>query len=171
MVSSRSSCHHLPFATHHSLLTTHDSGFSLLELLLVLAIMAVLTAMAVPRYAASAIRYRADLAAHRIILDFALAQSDAKAASSSRTVVFSIGADSYEIPQLSALDGAAGTYVVDLSERPYEASIVSADFNGLNQVTFSGWGIPSGGGTVVLSVGAEERKVTVEAVTGKATVQ
>jgi hypothetical protein len=133
--------------------------------------MAVLTTMAVPRYAASAIRYRADLAAHRIILDLALAQSDAKAASSTRAVAFYVGTDSYEIPALLPLDGAAGTYVVDLSERPYEASIVSADFDGNAKVAFSGWGIPSSGGTVVVSVGSETRTIAVDAETGEATLQ
>lgn len=133
--------------------------------------MAVITAMAVPRYAASAVRYRADLAAHRIVLDFALARSDAKAASSSRTVEFNVGDGTYEVLEMPALDGGAGNYVVDLSERPYEASVVSADFNGTAQVIFNGWGIPDSGGTVVLSVGSEQRTIVVNGETGEATVQ
>jgi len=146
-------------------------GFSLLELVLVLAIVATLAAIAIPRYQGSLARYRADLAARRIVADLALAQSNAKAASSSRSVVFSVSANNYQMPDLPGLDGASGSYIVELRDLPYEADLISADFGGDQQVTFDGWGIPDSGGSVILSVGAEQRIVSLDAESGKATIQ
>ena len=146
-------------------------GFSLLELLLVLAIIATLTAMAIPRYQGSLVRYRADLTAHRIIADLAQAQSSAKAASTSRTVAFSIASNSYQIPELSPLDGDSGNYHVALSERPYQAGLLSADFGGDTQIVFNGWGMPDSGGTITLAVGTEQRTVAVDTETGRARIQ
>ncbi|MFQ6036852.1 MAG: GspH/FimT family pseudopilin, partial [Sedimentisphaerales bacterium] len=146
---------------------TRHGGFSLLEMVLVLAIIATLTAIAAPRYQTALVRYRADLAARRIIADLALAQSNAKAGSSSRSVVFSVAADNYQMPDLSPLDGTSGIYQVNLSEKPYEADIISADFGADDQIIFDGWGLPDSGGTLVLTVGPEQRTVTVDAETGK----
>jgi prepilin-type N-terminal cleavage/methylation domain-containing protein len=151
--------------------TNPPHAFSLLELVLVLAIIATLAAVAAPRYAASATRYRADLAARRIVADLHLAHARAKAASASQTVQFSPSTNDYELPGLPSLDGAAGTYTVELSDRPYDATLVSADFAGDTQVTFDGWGIPDSGGTLILTVGSERRTVVVDAETGKATIQ
>ena len=148
-----------------------DCGFSLLELLIVLAIMATLTAIAAPRYQRSLARYRADLAAQRIIADLTQAQSIAKATSASRTVTFSVAGNIYQIPGLSSLDGNSGSYSVALFERPYEAELISANFGGDAQIVFDGWGSPDSGGTVTLSVGAEQRTVAVDTETGKAEIQ
>jgi len=146
-------------------------GFSLLELVLVLAIVATLAAIAIPRYQGSLARYRADLAARRIVADLSLARSNAKADSSSRSVVFSVSANNYQMPDLPGLDGASGSYIVELRGLPYEADLISADFGGDQQVIFSGWGIPDSGGSVVLTVGSEQRTVVVDAESGKATIQ
>jgi type II secretory pathway pseudopilin PulG len=146
-------------------------GFSLLEMVLVLAIVITLAAIAAPRYGASLARYRADLAARRIVADIALAQLNAKAASSSRSIVFDVSDNKYEIPDLPSFDGSSGSYIVQLSQRPYEGKFISAYFGGDAQLTFNGWGVPDSGGKVVLSVGSEQRIISVNSETGKATVQ
>ena len=146
-------------------------GFSLLELLLVLAIISTLTAMAIPRYQGSLARYRADLAAHRIVADLTQTQSGAKTASASRTVTFSVAGSTYDIPELSPLDGNSGSYSVALSERPYEVGLISANFGGDAQIVFDGWGLPDSGGTVTLAIGTEQRTVVVDSETGRASIQ
>jgi len=147
------------------------SAFSLLELLLTLAIIATLSAIAVPRFGMSAVRYRADLAAHRVVCDLQLVRSTARAGSSSRNVEFRPNQDDYVISGIIPLDPHMIAYTVDLRDRPYEAALVSAEFGGDSAVTFNGWGLPDSGGTVVLSVGAEQRTIVLDAETGEASVQ
>lgn len=148
-----------------------DGGFSLLELLLVLAIMATVAAIAAPRYQGALARYRADLAAYRIVADLTQARTSAKAASAPRTVAFSVAGNTYQIPELSSLDGNSGHYNVALSERPYDAGLVSVNFGGDAQIIFNGWGVPDSGGTVILAVGTEQRTVAVDTETGRAGIQ
>jgi len=147
------------------------AGFSLLELVLVLAIVATLAAIATPRYAASATRYRADLAARRIIADLTLARGRAMSSSASQYVIFEIDADQYQLPGVRDLKNPSVDYTVNLSERPYAAKLTGADFGGTQKLAFDGWGNPSGGGWIQLRVGNEVRTVVLDAETGKATVQ
>lgn len=146
-------------------------GFSLLELLLVLTIITTLTAMAIPRYQNSLARYRADLAAQRIVADLTQARTSAKTASASRTVTFSVEGNSYDIAQLSSLNGNSASYSVALSERPYHVGLTSVDFRGDTEITYNGWGLPDNGGTVILAIGTEQRTITVDSETGRAEVQ
>jgi prepilin-type N-terminal cleavage/methylation domain-containing protein len=146
-------------------------GFSLLEVILVVAIMAVFAAVAAPRYGRASGRYRADLAARRVVADLRLAQSCAKAASSSRTVSFSTGTNQYQLLNVPSPDGVAGDYTVVLSAEPYNADLTGANFNGSSQVLFNGWGLPNSGGTVVVSAGSEQRTIVVDGGTGRVSIQ
>ena len=144
-------------------------GFSLLELVIVTAIIAVLAAIAVPRYAMASARYRADWTARRIAADLGLAQSLATATGSAKTVHFSIGDNQVQIVGASGLDGSSSSYLLALSGPPYQAQLVSALFGASTDVTFNGWGLPDNGGTVVIRVGQEQRTVAVDGTSGKVT--
>jgi type II secretory pathway pseudopilin PulG len=142
-----------------------------MEISLVLAIVAVLAAIAAPRYGRASARYRADLAARRIMADLRLAQSCARAASSSRTVSFNATTEQYQLLGIPALDGVAGDYTIVLSAEPYRGDLVSATFGGSVQVIFTGWGLPNSGGTVVVSCGSQQRTVVVDGATGRVSLQ
>ncbi len=146
-------------------------GFSLLELVLVAAIVTVVAAMALPRYGRAAGRYRADLAARRIAADLRQAQLYAKMTSASCTIAFTLATSTYQVMNAPALDGTGGTYTVDLRRPPYEAKIVSVSFGGPTQVVFSGWGLPGNAGTVVVAAGSEERTVSLNSQTGQVSIQ
>ena len=127
-------------------------GFSLLELVLVLAIMTTMSAIAVPRYAVSLARYRIDAAAKRVKAELSLARKTAKITGAALTVDVS-------------------DYQAILSESPYRALIVSADFDGDEEIVFDGYGVPDSGGTVTVQVGIMQRTVVVDADTGRSTLQ
>ena len=71
-------------------------------------------------------------------------------------------------------DDPARDYGVSLAEEPYGATFVSIDFSAQgksDEIIFDVFGGPDGGGSVVISVGSRVRTITVDADTGKASVQ
>jgi len=140
-------------------------GFSLFELAIVLAVVSIISAIAIPRYSSSLENYHASFAAHKIAADIALAQSTARATSSSQTLTFAAGGLSYSIAGVVGLDAAAGAYSVDLSQPPFLSS-ASADFAATLQVTFNGYGAPNNAGTITVRSGRAVRTVTMDGQSG-----
>jgi type IV fimbrial biogenesis protein FimT len=151
-------------------IASRNNGLCLIEVVLVVAIVAIFAAIAAPRYGRAVGRYRLDLAARRVAADLRLAQSSARAASASRTVVFTPATDRYQLQGVASPDGVAGDYTVWLRVEPYGADLAGADFNGVSQVVFSGWGLPNCSGVVTLNVGSRQRTVVVDAQTGRVSI-
>ncbi len=149
---------------------TSRQGFTLFELVLVLAIFAVIASIAAPRYASAISRFQVDTVARRLVRDLTTARERARAQGADQTVDFTVGADTYTVTGLTGLDGSAN-YTVDVSGEPYNATITSARFSGQSSVVFDGYGVPTSGGTVVLRSGSFTKTVTVHPQTGKAAVQ
>jgi type II secretion system protein H len=151
-----------------------QAGFTLVELVVLLLIMAMLASMAIPRFASASARYRVDAAARRVAADLTLACRNAYQSSSSRTVTFNVGADSYELSHVGDLDRPAENYEVSLAGEPHYATIVSADFAGQTKIAFNGFGVPVGiegsAGTVVIRVGDEVRTVVLDGTTGEVAI-
>ena len=149
---------------------TAGAAFSLVELVLVVAIMAMVSAIAVPRYANSIARYRADSAARRVAADLALAQNQASTAGKPQSVVFV--ARSYQMPGMPHLDGKSyGDYTVDLGSDPYAVTRVAAEFGGDATIKFDLYGVPDTGGSVVIEVGDARRVVVVSPDSGRITIK
>lgn len=146
-------------------------AFSLLEIVLVLAILAILVAMAAPRYGTAVARYQAEMAARRVVADLALSRSRARITSTQHTVAFTPAADQYQLPGVADLKNSAADYLVDLSARPYHADLLSADFGGDGTVVFDGYGKPDSSGQVIVQVGDIQKIIALDQDTGKASVQ
>lgn len=146
-------------------------GFSLIELVLVLTIISILAAIAVPRYANSLARYRADAAARRIVADLDYARQFARSSSASVTVQFKTITNRVQLTGVPSLNDPGVDWQVELEHAPYRADLVSADFGGDAVVVFNGYGDPDSGGTAVVSVGSVVKTVVLDPDTGKAVVQ
>ena len=153
------------------MLTARHAGFTLIDLIVVMAIIAIVAAIATPRYANALTRYRAEAAARRVAADFELARQTAKSTSSSRTVKFDAVSDSYVIPNVRELDTAGTMYRVQLQDPPYQAQIVSVDLGGDWEITFDGFGMPDSGGFIIVRAGDYQYTVVVDPETGVAEVQ
>jgi prepilin-type N-terminal cleavage/methylation domain-containing protein len=144
-------------------------GFSLLEMVFVLAVASVVAAILVPRYASASARYRVNFAARRVAADLELAAATARNASGSRTVTFREDA-TYTINLTRDLDRGGDTYRVRLAAEPYGVTRIKAAFGPDATVIFDGYGTPDTDGVVVVEVGSEQRTVSLDP-TGKASVE
>ena len=174
----------------HREANAREDGFSLLELVLVSAIVVTLAGIAVPRYGSAAGRYRLDLVARRIAADLAYAQAVARQTSRLQSVLFEINDERYTLDDLEDIDRREQEYVVTLSDSRYYVDLASAVFQNANGYTstsriwFNMWGRPQCGnpsvgvplaeivsGVVVVKVGGRSRTITIAPVTGKVSIQ
>ena len=144
-------------------LTHETSGFSLMEIMMVLAIIMTLAAVAIPRYVDSLARYRLRIATRRIVQDFAMVRSEAQSTSTQRTLRFDVGHDRYQLISFVDLVDSQAPYTVDLSEEPYCVRLVSANFADRTSVSFDGYGLAENGGSVVIQVGSETKTIILDA--------
>ncbi len=150
---------------------TQRTGFTLLEAVLALMILAVMAAIAVPRFGLSVTRYQADLAAQRIAADLQLVQQTAKSTGSSLTIQFYPGRDCYLVDGVTALSGSSDRYLVFLDQEPYYSDLTQVNFAAGTSLVFNGWGLPEAGGAIVLTTGSQSRTVTVDSETGTVTIE
>lgn len=149
------------------------SAFTLIELTFVVVTVGILSAIAIPRYAEAMNRYRVDLAAKRVVADFALARSAARASGVGQAMNFGTPANGYTLAGMPNPDRRSGEYSVKLSDEPYKVKITSAAFGdpASSSVQFTRFGLPVATGTVVVSSGVYQKTVMLDAVTGRAEVQ
>ena len=158
-------------ATHRR---TGGRGFSLVELVVVLMVIGLWAAIALPRFGDSIARHRVDAAARRIANDLERARDEARALSTSRTVTFDLDEHSYTLSDLTDPDHSGLEYKVMLAREPYNGRLLSASFGSepfAQQVTFDGFGLPDLDGVISVSVGNLNRLVLVEAATGRVSIQ
>jgi type II secretory pathway pseudopilin PulG len=146
-------------------------GFTLIELVVLCAVVVTLSALAVPRYGRAMVIYRADNAARVLTEDLRLAGARAAAQAQPVTVTFDTSAHQYRMAGVADPDDRSEDFLRDLAADPYQARLARALFAGDNEVIFNGFGLPDSGGSVEIHAGNEVRTVTLEASTGEAEVQ
>ncbi len=147
-------------------------GFSYAEMAIVVLVLGILTAAAVPKYADTLVRMRLDAAARRIAADLATARARARATSSSQTITFTLppAGSRYEIAGMSDPDRPSATYGANLAEAPYQITLGTVDLGGDAALIYNGYGIPDSAGTIVIQAGRYARRITVDPDTGIAVV-
>lgn len=136
-------------------------AFTLLELLTVVVILGVMSAIAIPRFGDFSHGMSLDAAERQVLVDIERARRRAIESSASVTVAFRPVQDAYFINALPSLDRSDQTYSVRLAEEPYGVDLVSADFAGTTNLTFNAYGEALYDGTVTFSLADRTRTVTV----------
>jgi prepilin-type N-terminal cleavage/methylation domain-containing protein len=146
-------------------------AFSLLEISIVLAIIGVLAAIAVPRFGNSITKQSADGAARRIAADLELARRTAINKSTAQTFRLLDGsAPGYTLVGLPHRDRPTETYSVSFAHDCYGAARVSYNFGGDLDLIFDMYGVPDSAAQLVVRVGAQQRTIVVDAQSGRASV-
>lgn len=145
-------------------------GFSLAEVFLVVVIMSILSAIAVPRIANFLAGQRLAAASRRIVTDLGFAQRRAKTTGVVQKVKVETGTRTLELEGLTDPDHPGQPYVLKLADEPYTLSSIAADFGGgVQEVAFDAYGMPDVSGTITMTVGEYQRIINVDSDTGRAT--
>jgi Tfp pilus assembly protein FimT len=142
---------------------------TMVELVIVIMVMSIMTAVAAPAFFESLMYHRVESAARRVKADLELARHTARLKSTTQSVAFAASAYSLS-SAVTGHDDPNEAYTVDLAAAPYELSKVTVNFSNSQAVSFDGYGMPSSGGTVVLTAQGHQCTVTLDGVTGEVSI-
>ena len=149
--ASRLAIYHASSSRTHEFTSTR-CGFTFLEMIIVLLLMATTAVIAVPRWSASLQQLRVSNAASRIVTDLARTQSAAYNSSASKTITFTVGSSQYTVSDLKPLTNSPGQ-------------------TGTQTISFNGYGVPNKGGNIIIAAGSYQKTVVVDATLGTAVVK
>ena len=146
-------------------------GYTLLELVIVLAVIGVVATIGSVRYTGALTTYRLDAAAARVKADLDQAARKARATSSVVYVQFDAASNVYRIltsdeagsNAQGSTTAATGPLRVDLGADPYRVKVrkIQSTLVG-TRVGFNAYGRPMNGLSVMLSAGGRERLVSID---------
>jgi prepilin-type N-terminal cleavage/methylation domain-containing protein len=149
------------------------TAFTLLELAIVLVLISILAAVALPRFGTSTAYATGRSAAERIAADIAWQRSEAVRRQEELKVRFDVTLNQIDWSRAADVwdpDHPSAKYIVTLDDEVPGVSLVSADFGGRDELAFDQWGTPASGGSVVIAQGDTQWTIVVEPGTGRATI-
>ena len=142
-------------------------GFSLIELVISIAIIATIAGVASVRFARSTERARVEAAAKHVASMIEDARSRARTNSTSCRVLVDTGTATVQLKWITSQNSELDS--VSLDKPPYRVRVkTSGIVDGM--VDFSSRGRPSAGGSISVDSGSFARTVTIDPETGHATV-
>ena len=149
-------------------------GFSIIEVVLVVAIIGITAAIALPRMSGSLDFQRVDGAARMIAADLGFARRQAMASSTPQRFTFRPGADAgYELEGLQHPARPGDTYTVRPSREGLAVTFVSvvlgADVEPLT-IEFDMYGKPDSAGTITIRAGDHTRVISINADSGTVSI-
>lgn len=144
-------------------------AFTIVELTIVVLIMSIFAAVAAPAFLDSLLFHRVETAARRVKADLELTRQRARLTSAAQSITFSNS--TYTIGGgAKGLDNPNAVYTVNLKNSPYLLDSATANFAGTQSVLFDGYGTPSSSGSVVLTAKMHQCTVSMDGITGVATI-
>jgi prepilin-type N-terminal cleavage/methylation domain-containing protein len=141
-------------------------GFSMLETVVVISVIGVGAAIAVPKYGASVARSRLTAAAQRLAQDVEATRERARTLGVYQTMSFS--KEGYVIMERAALTETKRS--VSLTEDPYAARIDWVSLKSGTELDFDGFGTPSTSAVVKIVSGSNSILVTIAQGSGQVDV-
>lgn len=142
------------------------AGFTLLELVVALAILAIISSAAIPRFLRGLARQRMSAAARKVDADLRWARQRAVQSGAACTLSFSPAARSYRLKRGTPAALGADLFETTLADEPFCIASLTADFGGDALLSFDAYGLPDSGGTLVLSSGGVSVTITLDTDTG-----
>lgn len=141
-----------------------STGFSLVELVVVIVILGTIAAIAAPRFGHAANSYRLESAVQKIEADLRYATQMARTQSRTVTIQFSPTNDSYRIIGVEDILGAPTDHIVDLSQPPFRLHISDVRFSDgtPNQLRINGHGTLLNKGVIRIELGPYARLIGID---------
>ena len=148
-----------------------NTGFSIIELVLVMAILGILSAITVPKIGNIISDINEKAVSERIIEDLSYLRNLAVSSHDTTWMVVNQAQNQYGLyvgpdagSRVLLADPQSGdTFILDLDSAYNNISISSVNFGGGSEISFNWWGTPSSGGSIVLN---SSRTITVVSETG-----
>lgn len=140
-----------------------------MELAVVLLIMGIAAAVAVPSFYSSLQYHELETAARRLVFDLEQARHVARVRSEMQTLTFDTPKHYVLSSGVQSLKSTGEVYRVDLSESPYELDAVTLNLGGATAVSFDGYGNSTTSGTIILRRGNATRTLTLNGLAGTTT--
>jgi type IV fimbrial biogenesis protein FimT len=151
-----------------------QKGYSLVEALVVIAIIAIVAAIAIPQLQSYATNSRLKSAARDIMGDFFICKERAVSENRQYRISFNVGANNYTIDQCNATGSSCAAYTVIQTKTPTtfgnDIRITSAAFGANAAISFQVRGT-SESGNVVLTNSRNSTATIKTNITGRASVQ